>query len=65
MVHRKIKEAPKGRFYIAKQNYTAQEVGELSLHTGDHVEGKITSENDNLVFMIDLVFIHENGFILS
>ncbi|XP_072165479.1 uncharacterized protein [Diadema setosum] len=38
MVHRKIKEAPKGRYYMAKQNYSAQEVGELSLHKGDHVE---------------------------
>ncbi|XP_041452510.1 SH3 and multiple ankyrin repeat domains protein 3-like isoform X4 [Lytechinus variegatus] len=38
MIHRRIKEAPKGRFYIAKQNYSAQEVGELSLHKGDHVE---------------------------
>ena len=40
MIHRRIKEAPKGRFYIAKQNYSAQEVGELSLHKGDHVEGE-------------------------
>ncbi|XP_030844538.1 SH3 and multiple ankyrin repeat domains protein 3 isoform X3 [Strongylocentrotus purpuratus] len=38
MIHRRIKEAPKGRYYIAKQNYSAQEVGELSLHKGDHVE---------------------------
>lgn len=38
MIHRKSKEAPKGHFYLAKQNYSAQEVGELSLHKGDHVE---------------------------